>query len=317
MRPPSLALALLLTLLPMVAAQAQDGRHSEPPPLRPRIALVLKTLANPFFIEMERGAHEAADKVGAELVVRAAAQETSVDEQIDIVRALIGARVAAIVIAPADSVKLVPVLRLAKDSGIAIVNVDNRLDRDFAMRSGLGEVPFVSVDNVKAAYLSAVVIARAATGPVEAAVIEGIRSAANAQARKIGALKAFAQFPNIRVVAMETANWRADEAHVIARKILAEHPRLGLLFCANDVMALGAIRYLREQDIRHVRVAGFDALPEAVAAVRSGDLAATLDQQAAAQGGLGVQMAADLIHGVPVRQETLVDVRVVASPTSP
>jgi len=297
--------ALAWTLLPAAGAMAQDRRA--------RIALVLKTLANPYFLEMQRGAREAAERAGVELVVRAAPQETSVDEQIGIVRELVAAKVEAIVITPADSVKLVPVLKLARDAGIAIVNVDNRIDKEFALRTGLGEVPFISIDNVKAAYLAAAAIARTATGPTEAALIEGIRGAANAQARKIGALKAFAEFPHIRVVAMESADWRDDEAYVVTRGIMAGHPRLGLLFCANDVMALGAIRFLQEHDIRHVRVAGFDALPEALTALRNGSLAATLDQQAAVQGGRAIDMAVELVRGGQVPAETLVDVRVVVS----
>ena len=279
----------------------------------PRIALVLKTLANPYFVEMAAGAREQAARAGADLMFRAAAQETSVDEQIDIVRELTRSKVAALVVTPADSVKLVPALKAAKDAGIVIVNVDNRLDRDFCLRAGLGEVPFISVDNVKAAYQSAAIIARTATVPTEAAIIEGIRSAANAQARKIGALKAFAEVPGIRVVAMETGNWSGEAAFDICRKIMAEHPGLGLLFCANDVMALGAVRWLQSQNFRQVRVAGFDALPEAVQAVRQGMMTATVDQQASVQGGRAVELALTLLGGRPVPLETLIDVKVVTA----
>lgn len=280
---------------------------------RPRVALILKTMANPYFLAMEQGAREAANRLGLDLLVKAASQETSIEEQIQLVVDAIALPVQALVITPADSVKLVPVLKRAQDAGIAIVNADNRLDQEFSRQTGLSGVPFVSIDNVRAAHQVASVIARTATAPTDAAVIEGIRSASNAQARKIGALRAFAENPVIRIVAMESANWRAEEAYQVTRRVIGAHPRLGLLFCANDVMAMGAMRLLREQKITHVRVAGFDALPEVAPFLESGELMATLDQQAGIQGARSMEIAADLLRGQTVAMETLVDAKVVVS----
>src|SRR3954469_18002804 len=80
----------------------------------------------------------------------------------------------------------------------------------------------------------------------KAAVIEGIRSAANAEARKAGALRAFADNPAVTVVAQETANWKIDEAYEVAKGLFTREPGISLLFCANDMMALGASRYIQE-----------------------------------------------------------------------
>ena len=76
-----------------------------------RIALVMKTLTNPFFVSMEEGARQAERELGVKLLVRTAAEETSANQQIRIVEQLIDREtVQAIVIAPADSVGLIPVL---------------------------------------------------------------------------------------------------------------------------------------------------------------------------------------------------------------
>ena len=95
---------------------------------KPRIALVMKTLTNPFFAEMERGARRAEAELDIELLVKTAAQETSIEQQIAIVDDLIRDRVDAIVIAPGDLFKLIPVLAKARKAGIVVINVDNRLD---------------------------------------------------------------------------------------------------------------------------------------------------------------------------------------------
>ena len=80
------------------------------------IGLVMKTLTNPFFVEMEKGARQAEKDFGINLVVRTGAQETSIEQQITIVRDLIKENVDAIVIAPADSSELIPVLKEAQDA---------------------------------------------------------------------------------------------------------------------------------------------------------------------------------------------------------
>jgi ribose transport system substrate-binding protein len=101
----------------------------------------------------------------------------------------------------------------------------------------------------------------------------------------------------------------------VARKLLKAHPGLGVLFCANDMMAIGAIKYLRESGHGQVLVAGFDALSEARAAVRAGQLAVTVNQQADRQGYLGVKTALKLLAGEPVPMNLRVDVRLVTRGT--
>ena len=182
-----------------------------------KIALIMKTLTNPFFVDMESGARRAESELNVKLIVKTGAQETSIEQQIQIVEELILQKVDAIVIAPGSSVDLVPVLKKAQDKGIVIVNIDNRLDPDECRKAGLKNVPFISVKNADASYQSAKAIADLATSPVKAVLIEGIRDADNARQRLEGAAKAFSENKNIQVVASESANWKIDEAYTLAR----------------------------------------------------------------------------------------------------
>jgi ribose transport system substrate-binding protein len=70
-----------------------------------------------------------------------------------------------------------------------------------------------------------------------------------------------------------------------------------LVFCANDMMAIGAIKYLQQSGRTDVLVAGFDALGDVMPALRAGQLAATVDQQAAQQGYLGIRTALQMLAG--------------------
>lgn len=279
-----------------------------------KVALVMKTLTNPFFVEMEKGARRAEKEFGIELLVRTAAQETSIDQQIGIVDGLIDEKVDAIVIAPGDSQRLVPVLKKAASAGIRLVNIDNRLDASALQQAGLARVPFISVDNETAAYRSAKFIADQATVPTKAAILEGIASADNARQRKVGAERAFAENKRIRLVASEPANWRIDEGYAVTRKMFAAHPDIRLLFAANDMMALGALQYLKEANRPDVKVASYDALDEAVKEVTAGRLMVTVDQQAAEQGYQGVATALRLLAGKAVPDELLIDSRLVTAP---
>jgi ribose transport system substrate-binding protein len=291
--------------------QPQDQSH--PAPRRKKIALVMKTLTNPFFVEMERGARRAESDLDIELLVKTAAQETSIEQQIVIVDSLIRAHVDAVVIAPGDSIKLIPVLKKAHAAGIVVVNIDNRLDPAFALRQGFVP-PFIGVDNRRGAAAAVRALTVGVTGPTEAAIIEGVRSAANAEERKLGALDAFAEKPLIRVVAQESANWKIDEAHDVAARIMAAHPAIKVIYCANDMMALGVIRFLQEQNRTEIRVGGFDALPEAMPALQAGRLAVTVDQRAAEQGQRGVQTAMALLEGETVAADLVLDTRVLTAP---
>jgi ribose transport system substrate-binding protein len=271
----------------------------------------MKTLTNPFFIEMEKGARRAEAELKVELVVRTAAQETSIEQQIQIVNDLIAAHVDAIVIAPGDSTSLIPVLQKAAAAGIKLVNIDNRLNPQALHQAGLALLPFISVDNEKAAHASARFISEGARAGTQAAILEGIRSADNAQQRMAGARRAFTDNKSITVVASESANWKIDEGYAVTKRIFRTTPEVKLLFAANDMMALGALKYLHESGRNEVKVAGYDALEEAVAAVKAGQLAVTVNQQAGEQGFQGVALAVRLLHGESVPDVSLIDTRLV------
>ena len=293
--------------------EARDADATSGSPAAPiQVALVMKTLTNPFFVTMEKGARQAEKELGIELIVRTAAEETSIHQQIDIVDTLVREKkVDAIVIAPGDSVQLIPVLKTAQDRGIKVVNIDNRLDPDFSREHGLTDVPFVSVDNEHAAYLSASYLAGQLERPTEVAVLTGIESAANAQARERGARRAFDDNPMTELVAVESADWKVDKAYQVIQGVFDRHPRIGAVFCANDMMAIGVLRYLEETGRSDVKVASFDAIAEAKQAVLDGRLTVTIDQLPESQGYKGVAMAVEMVRGATPPPEVMVEARVV------
>ena len=287
------------------------AKAPEPDASAPRVALIMKTLTNPFFVEMEKGARKAQQETKIDLQVKTATQETSIEQQIQLVDNEIKANAKAIVIAPGDSTRLVPILKKAQDAGIKIVNIDNRLNPETVAAEGMKPVPFISVDNEKGAYQATKFVADTFKSPTEAGVLEGIRTANNAQLRRKGAERGFRSNPNLKLVGEDTANWKIDEGYTVTRTMFKAHPKIGVLFCANDMMALGAVKYLQEAGAASVKVIGFDNLDEARKAIQAGQMAATVNQQPDQQGYLGVMTALKLMRGESVPMEIEVDTRLV------
>src|SRR5262249_4317888 len=125
-------------------------QKSEPPEqvAKPKLALVMKSLANEFFSTMAEGArkHHEAHASDYDLIVNGIKNETDLAEQVNVVEQMIAQRVNAIVIAPADSKALVTVLKRAQEAGVLVVNIDNKLDSDALKQAGL-TIPFVGPDN--------------------------------------------------------------------------------------------------------------------------------------------------------------------------
>lgn len=298
-----------------VTADTAPAKIVTAKPAAIKVVLVLKSFTNPFFVEMAKGARTAQQVVDLDLQIMTTTPETSVEQQIRMVEGLIKARADAIVITPVDVRRLVPVLKKAQDAGIKLMNIDERLDPGALKANGLQTVPFVGVDSERGAYQAAKFMAAQIRQPTQAAIIEGIPGTNTSIDRKRGAQRAFDENGHLRIVATGAANWKADEAYELAKSMFKTHPKIGIVYCTNDLMAIGLIRYLQESGRSKVLVAGFDALDEAKRAIRAGQMVVTVDQLAARQGYLGVTSALKLVHGDTVSDQTLIDTALVTSST--
>jgi ribose transport system substrate-binding protein len=278
-----------------------------------KIALVMRTLTNPFFIDMEKGARKAEHELNIDLIIKTGSQETSNEHQISIVEDLIKSKVDAIVISPGSSTDIIPILKKAQDNNIKIVNIDNKLDEEASKKIGLKDVPFISVNNEEGAYLSAKYISDKIKNPTKAVILEGIIEANNSESRKNGALRAFKENPNIQIVAVKSASWKIDVAKDVTAKLYEQYPDIGAIFCANDMMALGAIEYLEIANKKNVLIAGFDDLNETEQAIRNGKMQVTINQQANIQGYMGAKYAIEMINGKTEPLETMIDIVLVDS----
>lgn len=212
---------------------------------KPKVVLVMKSLANEFFLTMENGAkdYQKHNTGQFDLITNGIKDETDTAAQIRIVEQMIVSKVDALVIAPADSKALVPVIKKAADAGNIVVNIDNRLDPDVLKSKDLN-VPFVGPDNKKGARKVGDYLAKRLTKGDEVAIIEGVTTTTNSQMRSAG-FKDAMDAAGMKVVALQSGEWEIDKGNAVALQILNANPNVKTLLCDNDNMAIGAVSAVR------------------------------------------------------------------------
>jgi ribose transport system substrate-binding protein len=298
-------LSLVLVLVTQLASCSRETTSS-----KPRIALIMKSLANEFFLTMENGAreHQRAHAAEYELIANGIKDEQDVSKQIDLVEQMIGQRVDAIVIAPADSKSLVSVCKKAMDAGIAVINIDNKFDASVLADKNV-KLPFVGPDNRKGARLAGEYLARELNRGDKVAIIEGIPNAFNGVQRKLGFEDAM-NTAGLEIVSSQSASWETDRANQVVSALVTEKPDLRGILCANDSMALGAVAALKSAGKSdQIRVVGFDNISAVRQLIKEGRILATVDQHGDQLAVFGISYALEMIRGkgTPSDRETPVE----------
>jgi ribose transport system substrate-binding protein len=256
------------------------------------IGLVLKSMSDPFTIAMASAAQNYQKHFAWQfgLDVLGTATEVDTSGQIALVERLIRNGANAIVLAPTDSRALVPVVARAIAAGIIVVAIDNPLD-EAALDDAHIAVPFVGPDNRKGARMVAAYLATKLQPGDEVALIEGMAGDRNAQQRTVGFRDAL-DAARLRIVAAAAGDWTYAKGKALAATMLAQHPPLRALLCANDSMASGAVDAVRNAHrTGRVYITGYNNDPSIQPLLDSGRMLATVDQFAARQAVFGVDVA--------------------------
>nr|WP_319395507.1 substrate-binding domain-containing protein [uncultured Desulfobacter sp.] len=274
------------------------------------IALVMKALTNPFFAKMEQGAKNFAQENDISLEVYGLQNATDTSHQISILESLISRNIRAIVLAPTDSKRLVPVCKKAVEQGIEIVNIDNSLDQNLLGKAGL-KIPFVGSNNEMGGALLGQYVKRQLNGKGRVVVIEGVRGAGNAERRRSGFVNAVTKDSSIWIVASEPGNWNTEEAFSVTMRLLQKDPAIDAIFCANDKMALGALQAVDMLDLNdNMLIVGYDNIESVRNEIRHKKIHATMAQHPELMGAYGVMLAQKKLNNeaVPDKMATPLDI---------
>jgi ribose transport system substrate-binding protein len=297
-----------------VAASLSCNRGGAPPSAggKPTVALVLKTLNHPFFVDMRRGAQEAADRLGVTLQVQAAEREIDVEKQMQIVENLIQTGIQALAITPSGSREIVSALVKARDAKVPIVVVDTRLDAKAAADAGVHAETFVGSDNYEGGRLAGEYLLKATAAKARVAILEGIPGHETGDSRLRGFRDAVNGSPGVTIVASQPANWERDQGFNVFQNMLQAHPDIDSVFACSDLMALGALEAIAAaRRTGTIKVIGFDALDDAKKAIAAGTMAASVAQFPAEMGRAAVESAVKVIHGEKIPEDIKVKLELV------
>ncbi len=264
-------------------------------------AVILKTLANPYWIAMRDGIQQEAKKKGVQVDVFAASSEDDIQGQQRLLEDAINKNYKVIGVAPITAVSLIQSIAAANKKGVYIVNLDEKIDRAQLKSAGGSVVAFLSTDNAAVGGKGGkFIVDQLGSAGGKVAIIEGKAGNATGDARRDGAAAAFKASIKIKLVASQPADWDRARALDVTTNILQRNPDLKGIYAANDSMALGAFQAVKNANMQgKVVVVGTDGAPEALESVKNGELTATVAQDSAAMGARGMDIMIDTLKAMP------------------
>ncbi|HTC53930.1 MAG TPA: ribose ABC transporter substrate-binding protein RbsB [Steroidobacteraceae bacterium] len=255
------------------------------------VGLSISTMNNPFFVALRDGAEREAKLVGIELITVDAQNDPA--KQIAGVEDLIQKKVPVILLNPTDSDAVANVVKEATAAGVKVISLDRAVN-------GAAVSAHIASDNAAGGRMAGEFLLKKLGGKGNLVELEGIPGSSAARERGEGFAAAIAGHADVKLIAQQPANFDRAQGLTVMENILQANKDIQGVFAQNDEMALGALRAIEEAGLKQVAIVGFDATPDAVAAVKAGRLAATVQQKPELIGKMGVDAAKLLIEGKPV-----------------
>ena len=194
---------------------------------------------------------------------------------------------------PNEAPDVVPIAKMLESAGVYWVNWWNK-PPDVKVQTYPHWVSHVAFDAVGQGYWNAKELFKTFKTPNKGKIIaiQGMLANNAAIGRFQGLQKALKENPGVQLLQWESAEWDTTKAYNATKALLAAHPGVDGVWCANDNMAMGAIQALKEAGLAgKVLVTGTDGNPEAFDAIKAGTMVSTEFQDARYQSQLGLTMA--------------------------
>ena len=250
------------------------------------IGFTISDEKDPFFAPLIESAKQEANTQDVKLTVANAGSNAA--KQANDIKDFILKKVSVIIVNPVDSAGIAPSIAAAKKAGITVISLD---------RTVIGEsvASQIASDNVSGGKIAGSYLLKLVGENADIAELQGSQGSSAAIDRGKGFHEAVDGKAN--VVASVSANFKREEGRIAAENILRANPNIKGIFAHNDEMALGAIDAVSAAGKgKGIAIVGFDAIDEAVAAVKEGRMAATVAQMPAKMGKTAVQTAIKLMN---------------------
>ena len=248
------------------------------------ISIIVNDPANPYWLTEGNVAKATAEKLGYTANVGAHKGDTNTES--NLIDTAITNKSVAIILDPANADGSIGAVKKAIAANIPVFLVNAEINQE-----GLAKAQLVS-NNAQGAALGAQQWVKDVGEKGNYVELLGAPSDNNAATRSNGYETVLSQYPDLVKVASQVANWDRTQGHDKMQSMLQAHPDINAVISGNDEMALGAIAALKEAGkLASIKVGGFDGSPDAVAAIKAGELQYTVLQPVAVFSAKAVEQA--------------------------
>lgn len=265
------------------------------------IAIITPSHDNPFFKAEAVGAEAKAKELGYETLVLV--HDDDANKQSQLIDTAIGRGAKAIILDNAGSEASIAAVQKAKDAGVPSFLIDREINA-----TGVAVSQIVS-NNYQGAQLGAEEFVKLMGRSGNYVELLGREADLNAGIRSKGYHDVIDEYPEMKMVAQQSANWSQTEGYSKMETILQANPDIKGVISGNDTMAMGAIAALQAAGRKDVIVVGFDGSNDVRDSIKSGGIKATVLQPAYAQAQMAVQQAHEYITTgkAPAEEKQLMD----------
>jgi len=292
---------LFILLLPLLSCNNAGKDNSSPK----KMAVVVSTLNNPWFVVLAESAADRAKELGYEATIFDSQNNTA--KEAEHFENLIAAGYDAILFNPTDADGSVSNVKRAKVSGIPTFCIDrevNSLD---------GPVSQIISDNFSGCVELGIYFVRQMEKKGKYVELLGLVGDNNTWNRSNGFHSVVDHFPDLEMVAQQSADFDRSKAMEVLESIMQSHPDIDAVFCGNDAMAMGAYQALvsaGKQD--SVKVFGFDGAKDVMDAIKDGKIEATAMQSPKFMAQKAAEFADKYLNGeTNISKKTPIEVEVV------
>lgn len=251
------------------------------------IAIITPAFDNPFFKAESVGAEARAKELGFDTLVLS--HDDDANKQSQLIDTAIGRGAKAIILDNAGSEASIAAVKKAKDAGIPSFLIDREINA-----TGIAVSQIVS-NNYQGAQLGAEEFVKLMGEKGSYVELLGREADLNAGIRSKGYHDVIDDYPDMKMVAQQSANWSQTEGYSKMETILQANPKIQGVIAGNDTMAMGAIAALQAAGRKDVIVVGFDGSNDVRDSIKAGGIKATVMQPAYAQAQMAVDQAAAYI----------------------
>ncbi|CAM5774163.1 D-ribose ABC transporter substrate-binding protein [Labrys miyagiensis] len=265
------------------------------------IAIITPSHDNPFFKAEAQGAEAKAKALGYDTLVLV--HDDDANKQSQLIDTAIARGAKAIILDNAGADATVAAVQKAKDAGVPSFLIDREINA-----AGVAVAQIVS-NNYQGAQLGATEFVKLMGEKGNFVELVGKESDTNAGIRSKGYHDVIDDYPDLKMVARQSANWSQTEAYSKMETILQANPDIKGVISGNDTMAMGAIAALQAAGRKDVIVVGFDGSNDVRNSIKQGGIKATVLQPAYLQAQNAVEQADDYIKTkkAPAQEKQLMD----------